>query len=150
MLHVGDPTCASVVPSTFHPPHTLCFKAETRNAFTTFLAGFALTITTLPKTSLFPAFVAGFILVLILHTPGMGKIPVLLTSRMAISAQWVSRALRHPVGVKGAVTPSGCQGRCDTQSESPAGRERSPQPPDSQAPDSQAPDSQPPDTVIRS
>ena len=124
MLHVGDPTSARVTSFTFHPPHTLCFKAETGNAFTTFLAGFALTITTLPKTSLFPAFVAGFILVLILHTPGMGNIPVLFTTCMAISAQWVSRALRHPVGVKGAVTLGGCQGCCDTQLESPAARER--------------------------
>merc|ERR1719420_2072785 len=87
MLHVGDPTCASVVPSTFHPPHTLCFKAETGNAFTTFLAGFALTITTLPKTSLFPALVAGFIRVLILQTPGMVNTPVLFTSCVAISAR---------------------------------------------------------------
>merc|ERR1719221_675984 len=75
------------VASTFHTSHTLFFKAETGKAFTTFLAGLALTITTLPKTSLFPAFVAGFILVLILHTPGMVKIPVLFTSCVAISAR---------------------------------------------------------------
>merc|ERR1711862_839203 len=36
------------------------FNADTGNAFTTVLAGLAFTMTTLPKTSLFPAFVAGF------------------------------------------------------------------------------------------
>merc|ERR1712113_787100 len=68
-------------------PHTLFFKAETGKAFTTFLAGFAFTITTFPKTSLFPALVAGFMRVLILQTPGMVNIPVLFTSCVAISAR---------------------------------------------------------------
>merc|ERR1719440_1049392 len=37
---------------------TLAFRAATGKAFTTFFAGLALTMTTLPKTSLLPAFVA--------------------------------------------------------------------------------------------
>merc|ERR1719367_2250839 len=68
-------------------PHTLFFKAETGKAFTTFLAGFAFTITTFPKTSLFPALVAGLKRVLILQTPGMVNTPVLFTSCVAISAR---------------------------------------------------------------
>merc|ERR1712072_1618208 len=46
---------------------TLAFRAATGKAFTTFFAGLAFTMTTLPKTSLLPAFVAGFIRVLILQ-----------------------------------------------------------------------------------
>ena len=37
----------------------LTFNVAPRNAFTIFLADFALTMTYLPNTSLFPAFVAG-------------------------------------------------------------------------------------------
>merc|ERR1712137_1059474 len=59
---------------------TLAFRAATGNAFTTFFAGLALTMTTLPKTSLLPAFVAGFIRVLIRQRPGSVKIPLFLTS----------------------------------------------------------------------
>merc|ERR1719222_1643357 len=56
---------------------TLAFRAATGKAFTTFFAGLAFTMTTLPKTSLLPAFVAGFIRVLILHKPGRVKMPLL-------------------------------------------------------------------------
>merc|ERR1711933_462167 len=66
---------------------TLSLRAFTGYAFTTFRAGFAFTITTLPKTSRLPAFVAGFVRVLILHRPGTVKIPVLDTSLEAISAK---------------------------------------------------------------
>ena len=69
MLHMGGPTYASVT-LTFHPSHTLFFKAETGKAFTTFLASLALTITTF-----FPAFVAAFMRVLILQTPGIVNTP---------------------------------------------------------------------------
>merc|ERR1712217_422000 len=57
------------------------------NAFTIFFAGFAFTITTLPKTSLLPAFVAGFVRAFNLHKPGREKRPVLPTSFVAISAK---------------------------------------------------------------
>merc|ERR1719326_2843523 len=66
---------------------TLALRAATGKAFTIFFAGLAFTMTTLPKTSLLPAFVAGFILVLILHKPGRVKMPVLATSFVAISAR---------------------------------------------------------------
>merc|ERR1712146_384702 len=46
---------------------TLFFSAAKGNAFTTFRAGFAFTITVLPNTSRFPALVAGFVRVLILN-----------------------------------------------------------------------------------
>merc|ERR1712048_42224 len=59
---------------------TLSLRAFTGYAFTIFRAGFAFTITTLPKTSRSPAFVAGFVRVLILHKPGTVKIPLLDTS----------------------------------------------------------------------
>merc|ERR1711981_427015 len=64
---------------------TLAFRAATGKAFTTFFAGLAFTMTVLPNTSLFPALVAGFILVLILHKPGRVKMPVLATSLVAMS-----------------------------------------------------------------
>merc|ERR1719453_68277 len=66
---------------------TLAFRAATGKAFTIFFAGLAFTMTTLPKTSLLPAFVAGFIRVLILHKPGSVKMPLLTTSFVAISAR---------------------------------------------------------------
>merc|ERR1712054_88098 len=61
-------------------PQMAFFNAAAGKAFTIFLAGFALTTTTFPKTSLFPAFVAGFMRVLILHSPGTVKMPLLFTS----------------------------------------------------------------------
>merc|ERR1719401_2042496 len=54
------------------------------------LAGLAFTITTLPKISRLPAFVAGFTRVLIMHTPGIVHFPVFFTSRVATLAR-VSR-----------------------------------------------------------
>ena len=69
------------------PPCTLgselFFSAATQKAFTTVLAGFAFTITTLPKTSRFPAFVAGFCLVFTMHTPGMVNFPAFFNSDAA-------------------------------------------------------------------
>merc|ERR1719221_2345480 len=53
------------------------------------LAGFALTITTLPKTSRFPAFVAGFTRVFSMHSPGSVILPVFLTSLVTTSAKLV-------------------------------------------------------------
>merc|ERR1740138_1567771 len=68
-------------------PQTLFFKAASGNALTTFFAGFAFTMTTLPKISFFPALVAGFMRVLIWKRPGSMNIPVLETSLVAISAR---------------------------------------------------------------
>merc|ERR1711979_92246 len=69
------------------PAQMLFFRAAAGKAFTIFRAGFASTITTLPKTSLLPAFVAGFVRVFNLHKPGREKRPVLPTSFVAISAK---------------------------------------------------------------
>merc|ERR1712226_1672318 len=66
---------------------TLSLRAFTGYALTIFRAGLAFTITTLPKTSRLPAFVAGFVRVLILHRPGTVKIPLFDTSWEAISAK---------------------------------------------------------------
>merc|ERR1719296_162549 len=63
-------------------------------AFTIFLAGFAFTITTLPKISLLPAFVAGLVRVLSLHRPGTVKAPAFFTSCVATCARR-SRAFAH-------------------------------------------------------
>merc|ERR1719476_188528 len=62
------------------------FNADTGKAFTTVLAGLALTMTTLPKISFFPAFVAGFKRVLIMHMPGITNLPALFNCCVAICA----------------------------------------------------------------
>merc|ERR1712039_532316 len=59
------------------------FSAATAKALTTVLAGFAFTITSLPKISFLPAFVAGFMRVLIMHRPGIVHFPVFFTSCVA-------------------------------------------------------------------
>merc|ERR1719506_1844399 len=64
----------------------LRFRAATAKAFTTVFAGFAFTTTSFPNIILFPALVAGFTLVLILHNPGRVKMPVDFTSPAPISA----------------------------------------------------------------
>merc|ERR1719226_152227 len=56
------------------------FGVLAAKAFTTVLAGFALTSTTLPNISLLPALVAGFLRVLIIARPGMTNLPDFLTS----------------------------------------------------------------------
>merc|ERR1719401_3140818 len=66
---------------------TLFFRAAAGKAFTIFRAGLAFTITTLPKTSLLPAFVAGFVRTFNLHKPGRENRPVFPTSFVAISAK---------------------------------------------------------------
>merc|ERR1712084_69312 len=65
---------------------TLAFSAATGNALTIFLAGFALTMTTLPKTSRFPAFVAGFVRIFKRAKPGTVNTPVFSTSCVATRA----------------------------------------------------------------
>merc|ERR1719181_164893 len=59
------------------------FKAATQCALTIVFAGFALTMTVFPKISFFPAFVAGFFLVLIMQRPGMVNFPTLFTCVVA-------------------------------------------------------------------
>merc|ERR1711972_656733 len=68
----------------------LFFKAATGYAFTIFLAGFALTITSLPKISRLPAFVAGLVRSFKRHKPGIAKAPVFFTSFEATSAKLFS------------------------------------------------------------
>merc|ERR1719343_233452 len=66
---------------------TLSLMAFTGKAFTTLRAGFAFTMTTLPKTSRLPAFVAGFVLAFSLQRPGSVKTPAFVTSAAASSAK---------------------------------------------------------------
>merc|ERR1719488_323808 len=82
----GTLTTPTELNGMFESAQMLFFKAETGNAFTILRAGFALTTTTLPKTSLFPALVAGFMRVLILQRPGNVKIPLLFTCFVPMSA----------------------------------------------------------------
>merc|ERR1719498_1555775 len=56
-------------------------------AFTMVRAGFAFTMTSLPKTSLLPALVAGFRRVLTIQKPGKTNLPLDLTSLAAMSAR---------------------------------------------------------------
>merc|ERR1719488_380123 len=82
----GTLTTPTELNGMFESAQMLFFKAETGNAFTILRAGFALTTTALPKTSLFPALVAGFMRVLILQRPGNVKIPFFFTSAVPTSA----------------------------------------------------------------
>merc|ERR550514_1142111 len=61
-------------------------------ALTTVLAGFAFTSTSLPNIIFFPAFVAGFFLVLIITRPGTTNLPFFLVSSVAMLAK-VDRAV---------------------------------------------------------
>merc|ERR1719502_1828338 len=54
-------------------------SAATGKAFTTVLAGFAATVTSLPNINRLPALVAGFFLVLIMTRPGRANFPALFT-----------------------------------------------------------------------
>merc|ERR1719373_1339885 len=64
----------------------LAFKAAAGKAFTIFLAGFALTMTTLPNTSRLPALVAGLVRIFSLHSPGIANTPAFFTFVVATSA----------------------------------------------------------------
>merc|ERR1719284_2352185 len=66
------------------------FNAAAGKAFTTFLAGLAATFTSLPNITLTPAFVAGFVRVLMRHKPGIANTPVFLTSFVAIATKLLS------------------------------------------------------------
>merc|ERR1719297_304687 len=63
-------------------------------AFTTLDAGFAFTMTTLPKTSFLPAFVAGLFLSFSMHRPGMVNLPALFTSLVATAARLSNSCLQ--------------------------------------------------------
>ena len=69
-------------------------SAATAKAFTTVLAAFAFTLTSLPKMFLIPALVAGLTRVLILQRPGIVKMPVFFTSAVAKVAK-LSRSSEH-------------------------------------------------------
>merc|ERR1712050_599906 len=68
-------------------PYTLSLRVFAGKAFTIFFAGFALTMTTLPKISLLPALVAGLVRVFKRHNPGIANTPVFFTSFVATSAR---------------------------------------------------------------
>merc|ERR1712226_1032737 len=86
-----------------------CFlRADTAKAFTTVLAGFALTIVILPKISLFPALVAGFTRVLILQSPGSVKMPFFFTSAVA-TAMTSASILLQTEGLTPRLSPSEAQ-----------------------------------------
>merc|ERR1712138_304796 len=61
-------------------------SAATGKAFTTVLAGFAATLTSLPNINRLPALVAGFFLVLIIIKPGSTNLPTLFTCVAPTSA----------------------------------------------------------------
>merc|ERR1711934_430750 len=86
------PACQSN--SRSHLLQMLFLRAETQKAFTIFLAGAAFTLMVLPKASLVPAFLAGFILVLIMQRPGIVNFPAFFTSAVARVAK-VSRSCEH-------------------------------------------------------
>merc|ERR1719230_969779 len=68
-------------------PQTLSFKALTAKAFTTVLAGLALTTHILPKISFLPALVAGFRRVLTITNPGIVNFPALFNCSAAMVAR---------------------------------------------------------------
>merc|ERR1711979_172480 len=72
----------------------LFFSAVTAKPFTTFLAGFAFTTTTLPNISRLPAFVAGFVFIFSIARPGTVNLPVDLTSFEATAARLASTFLQ--------------------------------------------------------
>merc|ERR1712224_573358 len=61
----------------------LSFRAFTQYALTIFVGGRALTLIVLPNAVEVPAFLAGLIFVLSMHSPGMVDFPVFFTSAVA-------------------------------------------------------------------
>merc|ERR1719453_194712 len=74
------------LPALQQAPQISSFSALTQYAFTMVLAGFAATFTVLPNICLMPALVAGFVFVLIMHSPGIVNLPF-LTSAVASSVR---------------------------------------------------------------
>merc|ERR1719149_256881 len=66
-------------------PQICFFNAATGNAFTMVFAGLAFTLVSLPNIILTPALVAGFVRVLMRHTPGSVKTPEAFTSLVAMA-----------------------------------------------------------------
>merc|ERR1712224_699841 len=62
------------------------FRAFAGNALTTVFAGFAFTMTVLPKISLFPAFVAAFLRVFSMTRPGITNFAFFFTSEVPMLA----------------------------------------------------------------
>merc|ERR1719376_1973594 len=90
---------------------TACLRAAAGKALTTVFAGLALTMTTLPKTSRFPALVAGFTRVLMRSSPGSAKMPLLFTCAVAAPVR-LSKTLviwdflsSHSVATASAIAP---------------------------------------------
>merc|ERR1719263_1347944 len=72
-------------PSTAASAQNCFLRAATGKAFTIVFAGFAFTLVSLPNIILTPAFVAGFMRVLMRQTPGRVKTPVAFTSFVAMA-----------------------------------------------------------------
>merc|ERR1719394_990330 len=77
-------------------PQNSSLRAFAGKAFTMVLAGFAFTMTTLPKISRFPALVAFFWRVLIITTPGMTNLPLFFVSVVAMLARVLKAVLITP------------------------------------------------------
>merc|ERR1719243_550942 len=78
-------------------PQNSSLRAFAGKAFTMVLAGFAFTMTTLPKLSRFPALVAFFWRVLIMTTPGMTNLPFFFASCVAMLARVLKAVLMTPL-----------------------------------------------------
>merc|ERR1719172_412963 len=78
-------------------PQNSSLRAFAGKAFTMVLAGFAFTMTTLPKISRFPALVAFFWRVLIMTTPGMTNLPFFFASCVAMLARVLRAVLMTPL-----------------------------------------------------
>merc|ERR1719221_2095204 len=87
LAHGGQAAHTSYALSTASDAQMLALRAATGNALTTFFAGLAFTMVILPKISLLPALVAGFMRVLMRQRPGRVKMPAFLTSAVPISAR---------------------------------------------------------------
>merc|ERR1712039_582903 len=78
-------------------PQNSSLRAFAGTALTIVLAGFAFTMTTLPKISRFPALVAFFWRVLIMTTPGMTNFPFFFASCVAMLARVLKAVLMTPL-----------------------------------------------------
>merc|ERR1711948_187145 len=77
-------------------PQNSSLRAFAGKALTMVLAGFAFTMTTLPKISRFPDFVAFFWRVLIITTPGITNLPFFFASVVAMLASVLKAVLITP------------------------------------------------------
>merc|ERR1719237_1748283 len=77
-------------------PQNSSFSTLAGKAFTTVLAGFALTRTVLPNISRLPAFVAGFLRVLIVTKSGTLNLPFFFVSSTAMLASVLSALQATP------------------------------------------------------